>query len=404
MFWRKKTPPAEAPVPTAALGAEPSSDRAARVEADLDASVEAVAGILRALGRHSLPIGNDLAEGVGRHLERWASHVLVLAPHPGPDAEVPRTDEAEGQRPARREWAKLVRFVEGHRKTEQELLSASHHAMRDAILTMLQCFGSASLGQSKSDVAVSRHLGRLRTTVQSGSIEQLRREALAVADVVTKALDEQRQRSLEQAEQLQTKMAALREELDEAQRDVETDPLTKLHNRRAFDAALERTCLLAQVVRRPLTLLMVDVDHFKAINDRHGHPAGDEVLRELANVLARSFPRRSDVVARYGGEEFAVILTETTAEEARRLVGRCLTAVRALRVAYGDRTLGVTASVGVAERADGESGAEVLARADLALYRAKETGRDRAVEAVLPRPPVRVLVDEDPASRRREAG
>jgi diguanylate cyclase (GGDEF)-like protein len=378
MFWKKKAPPEEAPTPTP-TPVNDSDRRVERAEAELDTSLEAAASMLRALAKHSFPVGEEPAESIAKRLEAWASHILVLAPVP---------DEPEGARPERREWARLVRFVGGHRKREQEHVVASISAMRDAIVTMLQCFGTSASGQAKSDKTLTEHVTRLRAIVETGSIEQLRQEALAVSEAVQQALEEQRERAREQTEQLRTKLATLRDQLDAAQRDGETDPLTKLFNRRAFDAALERGSLMAGVGGRAMSLLLVDIDHFKLVNDRHGHPAGDAVLREFSNVLTRCFPRRSDVVARYGGEEFAIILTETAGKDAHRLAGRFLDTVRALRVEHGALSLNVTASVGVAELAEGESGAELLARTDLALYQAKNTGRDRVVASAASAAPV----------------
>jgi len=392
MFWSKKAPPTEAPITTIPRETERRLERA---EADLDASLEATAGVLRALAKHSFALGDEPAETIGKRFETWATHILVLGPLP---------DEADGQRPVRREWAKLVRFVAGHRKAEEEHVVGSLTAMREAIATMLQCFGAASIGQGKSDRTVTERIERLRSTVETGSLDQLRAEALAVTEAVTRALEEQRQRTREQTELLRARLDVLRERLDEAQREGETDPLTKLFNRRAFDASIDRTSVMASVMGRPMSLVLIDIDHFKLVNDRHGHPAGDIVLREFANVLTRCFPRRSDVVARYGGEEFAIILTETSAKDAQRLATRFLEAVRALRIECGDRTLNVTASAGIGQLAEGESAADLLTRTDLALYRAKNAGRDCVVDAAATRPSGPVRLDQALTARHRAAG
>src|SRR5581483_8365864 len=134
-------------------------------------------------------------------------------------------------------------------------------------------------------------------------------------------------------------------------------------------------------------LVLVDVDRFKGVNDGFGHPVGDEALRAVANVLVLAFPRRSDVVCRYGGDEFAVLLRDTDAADAQRLVTRFLGAIRELRV-EGLAALELTVSAGIAEQADGDTPEAWLARADAALYEAKSQGRDRARLAhVVSRPP-----------------
>lgn len=165
----------------------------------------------------------------------------------------------------------------------------------------------------------------------------------------------------------------------ELQREASTDGLTGVLNRRAFTAESER--LLAGAARhgRPLSLMVVDADHFKKVNDVHGHPAGDAVLRALATTLGSAL-RRSDVLGRLGGEEFAIVLPETDAGNAHELAERLLQAVRDCRVRHEDQTLAITVSIGLAMRLPDDPGFEaVFRRADQALYQAKHAGRDRVV-------------------------
>jgi diguanylate cyclase (GGDEF)-like protein len=129
-------------------------------------------------------------------------------------------------------------------------------------------------------------------------------------------------------------------------------------------------------------LLIVDADHFKRVNDRYGHPAGDAVLKALADCLVRNFPRKSDMVARYGGEEFAVVLPDTSPQNAVRLAERIRMAVADMPITYGDQTIGITISIGVSQLARQESVQGWLERTDQALYQAKKQGRDRVVSAL----------------------
>lgn len=157
-------------------------------------------------------------------------------------------------------------------------------------------------------------------------------------------------------------------------RQAQTDALTGLLNRRVFDPMLERALADARRTRRALSVLMVDADHFKRINDVHGHPVGDAVLRMLADTL-RERLRASDVIARFGGEEFGVLLPETGAEAALTTAQALVDAI----AARSDPVWGtVTVSIGVATCNDGHTpGAELIRQADVALYRAKAEGRNR---------------------------
>ncbi|WP_243364041.1 GGDEF domain-containing protein [Fundidesulfovibrio terrae] len=161
------------------------------------------------------------------------------------------------------------------------------------------------------------------------------------------------------------------------------DELTGLANNRLFGARLEECLVASRRSGRPLSLLLVDMDRFKDINDSHGHQAGDLALKTAASVI-RSSIRASDVAARIGGEEFAVILPETGTKEAADVAGRVLSGLRGADVRLGDGTMvNLSASIGLSGGipASGESGFALFAQADKALYKAKETGRGRLVTA-----------------------
>lgn len=163
---------------------------------------------------------------------------------------------------------------------------------------------------------------------------------------------------------------------------LEHDQLTGVASRGALQRRLPAEIAWSRRFDRPFSLLMVDVDHFKRVNDEHGHPAGDRALRAVAARLAHGL-RAVDTVARYGGEEFALVLPETPAAGARILAERLRAAVAADPVTVGDdRALHLTVSVGVATYpADAGDEAALVAAADRALYAAKRWGRDRVVAA-----------------------
>jgi diguanylate cyclase (GGDEF)-like protein len=158
-----------------------------------------------------------------------------------------------------------------------------------------------------------------------------------------------------------------------------TDPLTGVANRRALMQALANA--LAHPPPRPLLLLMIDVDHFKAFNDRYGHPAGDRCLQQVATALADEL-RAGDCLARYGGEEFAILCTPSREEDAGKLAQRLLDAVRRLEIPHLGPHAGprVTVSIGGAcARPDHDCAETFIEAADRQLYWAKQAGRDRAI-------------------------
>jgi len=155
-----------------------------------------------------------------------------------------------------------------------------------------------------------------------------------------------------------------------------TDSLTGLANRRRLDQVLRQEWARAQRNGKPLAVLMIDVDHFKAFNQRHGHAGGDHALREVAKTIEASIRRPADVAARYGGEEFQVVLPETDLAGARLLAERIRTSVEAL-APFADDVHAVTVSIGIGVSATQHDLSGVLGAADEALYRAKAKGRNR---------------------------
>jgi len=155
-----------------------------------------------------------------------------------------------------------------------------------------------------------------------------------------------------------------------------TDPLTSLGNRGAYDKAIRREIDFAKRHHTPFSLLMIDVDHFKRINDQYGHPAGDFVLAKLSHLMTQ-LHRSTDQVFRYGGEEFTIILNHTPLEGAKLVAERLRQQVEHKEFIYQNVKIPVTISVGIAHFQDDDLPEKLLKKADMALYEAKKLGRNR---------------------------
>jgi len=172
----------------------------------------------------------------------------------------------------------------------------------------------------------------------------------------------------------------------ELTRQATTDSLTSLRNRRAFFAAARTEIARARRYGESLSIISIDLDHFKRINDRHGHAAGDAALARFAEICRRHV-REVDLLARIGGEEFALLLPATGKDNAARLAERIRCAVHDVAIIAERQRFALTVSMGVAEYlGDNDSLESMMRRADAALYRAKQSGRDR------------ICVDEPPSA------
>jgi len=211
--------------------------------------------------------------------------------------------------------------------------------------------------------------------------------AVAMKALSEKLLAETRQmqetnRSLEQKLQAsRDDIATLQRDLDDVRRESLLDPLTKIANRKSFDDELDLAIADASGSSEPLTLMLVDIDHFKSFNDTFGHQTGDQVLRLVAMTL-KSHVRDKDLVARYGGEEFVVILPNTDLAGANVVADKIRRAIQAkelLKRSTNEKLGRITASFGIAAFRPTDVAASLIERADRCLYAAKHAGRNRVI-------------------------
>ncbi len=173
-----------------------------------------------------------------------------------------------------------------------------------------------------------------------------------------------------EVDRLKRDLEQSRKRLRDAEDMADQDPLVPALNRRAFERELERMMSYVKRYGGTASLIYIDLDHFKEVNDVHGHAAGDAVLHAVVDLLLEN-TRQSDLVARIGGDEFAVLLMQTPVDVAITKAESLLELIKAMGVTFEDKVLRMSASAGTAALEDGADGAEVMARADLSMYEQK---------------------------------
>jgi diguanylate cyclase len=356
MFWKKTS---NAP------DKEPVS--APMTQTD-DAALDTVASLLKSFGEHGFDTDNVTAAELRTECDGWAQRITVGAGKTeGPDGEV---------KPFRRDFPGVRRFFSAQRSHEREFVGRSLGNLREAVHTFARCL-TTTVGEDRSaDERVGAQLGKLVGAFQSNDFETIRHEAEGIVAIVREVMEKRSESQKRMLGELSQKLTDLRDELQEAREKAALDPLTQLFNRAALDAHLDRVADLAFLLSSSPCILMIDVDHFKKTNDTHGHPAGDDVLRRVADGLVRNFLRREDFVARYGGEEFVVVIPDSSLHNAELRAERVRQSIAELEISGAKGKIPVTVSIGLASLASGDTGQSWLARADAALYEAKGAGRN----------------------------
>ncbi len=271
----------------------------------------------------------------------------------------------------------IIPFVRQQRRDEQQFVEGHLNDLRDLAWRLLSALSRVAQGEVQDDAALRQQVQQLTQQTQRPdalNIQTLRQTLQSL----TSLIEQREQRHRQTLNQLQGQIHHLMRELAQARRESTTDPLTGLYNRRAFEETLRHTVGLNRLFGYPATMLLLDIDHFKQINDAYGHAVGDAALKWVAEQIVRVCKRKSDFAARYGGEEFVIILRETSLRDAQKIAQQLAEQVRKSPMSLSEgEPLRLTVSIGVSELQLHESEDEWLRRTDALLYQAKQAGRDR---------------------------
>lgn len=264
----------------------------------------------------------------------------------------------------------FINSSEQSNNAEREVSRQLGASMREQVSAIQSSVSSATeLNQLKSEV--SSRLDQIMEVMDQQHSGEQQRESI---------LSEQLDSLVSQIKNMEKDSALAEQRIDEQRQKALRDILTQLPNREAYQIRLEQEFERWQRYHRPLTMAICDIDHFKRVNDNYGHLAGDKVLRIIAKTLSTRL-RKTDFIARFGGEEFVLLLPETTAEQALTVVEGIREAIATCPFHFKEQPVSLTVSFGIAAFNEGDQAEQVFARADKALYRAKEQGRNQCILA-----------------------
>ena len=336
-----------------------------------DGALDTLGTLLRVLGEESFTLDSEPdATAFRAECEQFARHVENGAAVPAFEI----TQSPDGTR----EWSRVRRFFADRRRAERSFVAEKLGSYRDVVEDLL--IGLRQIGDRDLDTEsqVQEALLSVEEAVSRGRIDDIKTALTKTVEQVTETFARQKQAYEDQLGELNDRLSNLRQDLTAAREEMQRDALTDAYNRGAFDKAIEQSRNLHLVLNQPVTLVMIDLDNFKQVNDTHGHAAGDKVLRAVSECLARAFIRRGDLVARYGGDEFAVILNDTSAGHSTRLIERFLQQVSEIEISSGASFVPVSCSAGYTEIHQDDTVESLIERADRALYDAKAGGRNAA--------------------------
>lgn len=272
---------------------------------------------------------------------------------------------------------KIRQFISSYRIDEYSYVQNTFDDFKRIIWDFADHLSEEAHIADSSQADINQSLEQLREAVESNSIEDLRARSREFISFYLKHQTNSNERRSKRMETIKKNLTTVKKQLMEANQTMRRDHLTGAHNRKSFDEQVRRYLQLHEIDKDPMSLIILDIDFFKKVNDTYGHDIGDFVLQECVRLLSESFMREEDFIARLGGEEFAIILPGCNTDTAVKMAEEAMAKIRKEVFVHENYEIRFTVSMGIAELHNGESAESWYKRADAALYESKQTGRNK---------------------------
>lgn len=277
---------------------------------------------------------------------------------------------------------RLRQFFSSYRVDEYAYVVKAFEDFKGIVWDFVDQLSEDFRHEQTADRELRASLDTLKEAVEADSVDRLRAKSREFIDVYVERQARLEERRTKRMRGVRKNLNAVKKKLDEAHQAVRLDHMTGARNRKSFDEEVHHQVQLAPMSKTACTMILLDIDHFKKVNDTFGHDVGDFAIKELVRMLKETFARDDDFVARIGGEEFAVILPHHAMEHAIKRAEDVMARVRKEVFVVGDgQELRFTISMGIAQLLENETHEQWIKRADAALYASKNGGRNRWTSA-----------------------
>ncbi len=269
----------------------------------------------------------------------------------------------------------INKTIPKHFETTRNLVSVKFKELRAMLNGLAEDFGSITKDNTNFSGQIKDSMSHIEKAIELDEIKEIRRKITNETSELRKTISTKQKNDAKMIQSLTQKVDAINFELIIAKEEVLIDGLTQIYNRKAFDKKIGDAFITKSIKKTPFTLVMVDIDYFKKINDGYGHTVGDEVLKKVAGTIKNTF-RLNDFVARYGGEEFSVMIDRIDRDYILDVCERLRSAIEAINFTIDSKRVPTTVSIGIAFSSQTDTLRTLIERADRALYLAKKSGRN----------------------------